>query len=794
MSAVFLLTLLALFSSCFATLTLTDSNNTVLAKVATQSFFQLGRPPSQHSGILVPLPLARQDNKCALGPLPPLANLTSSPHHLSHTSETIFLADWRQASDCGLDTLAQLAQLALQARSALVTHSYPPPLALIILLGRQYSGVPGNPLREPYLAHSAWVPDQPPTGMDVQIVATSDATTLINTLTSQGFPLRPPTGPFTPRPPLQANLDSEEGPWNATFLSPAFLATQWIIFSLNAILCLWALYQMATALRHKTFSLDLRNAIYLTGLLATLLLTSFLPLPMVTYSRSTMESLHAFVTNVAFLLLLLLWSRFLRRILPQTEHRQVQILRGLVALGALTSVWHLAICLIQANVFPINGRLDEFRDVSNILLPVTQILIAAQFLISSLHTRRRLRNLQLPTSMDRAMSRVALLAWTFFIATLFFSIVTSQSIRMYLGRPATLALYWVMTMLLNTAQNVILLCVSGVRMSAGNSPPPSPHVGNKGLARSFTGNSFDSDKTLQSSWASGEQRLGGEDPKDRKFKLPFAWTPHKMPSSSVVTARLAQLKEKAFSKLPIRSTPSAPPVPPSQLEGPAVQLRRPTVILAKIDEEDGEGGCGRDPKARNMDFTVPWSLAVAENSKGGAMRKESCYNIDDDGDGDEGIVAGPEGQVPMGVILTRRPSSWGSLGNQAFRADHQWEESDDDEDGTMDHGHAEEDGKRGEEEEEEEEDWYEIYSGRTSRVIPRKDSDTNVSEGQDIRWSEISTVKISHLEGPNAHEERVVSASGHEPWAEGSGAGAGAGAGGWEWGARRRSSAFLRRV
>ncbi|RKP13892.1 hypothetical protein BJ684DRAFT_15751 [Piptocephalis cylindrospora] len=685
--------LLLLLPTCLATLTLTDSNNTLLAQVETQSFFQLRRPSSEHSGILVPLPLARQGNECVLGPLPPLANLTSSPRRPAKTRETIFLADWRDASECGLDTLAQLGQLALQASSALVSHSYPPPLALIILLGRQYSGVPGNPLREPYLAHSS------------NIVVTSQVPILMDVLRSHAFPLKPPSSStFTPGPPLQVTLKSEEGPWNATFLSPSFLATQWILFSLNALLCIWALYQLIIAIRRKTFPRDLRNAIYLTGLLATLLLTSFLPLPMVTYSRTTMESLHAFTTNVAFLLLLLLWSRFLRRILPQTEYRQVLILRILVLLGALTAVWHLSICLIQANVFPINGRLDEFRDVSNILVPATQILIASQFLISSLHTRRRLRTIQVPLSMDRAMSRVSLLAWTFFIATLFFSIVTSQSIREHLGRPATLALYWIMTMLLNTAQNVILLCVSGIRMTAGGPDSSSPEVPGKEL-RPTRGDSLDSDRTLQEAWKGKEEV---DDPKEKGFRLPFAWSSNKTPSAPTLTVRLGQWKDMALSKIPTRSPfrstrPSIPPTPPSPPLAPVVQLRRPTAILAKIAEEDVEGG-GRGPKVRNVDLSAPWSLAVANAAHGG-LRKDSYY---DQGPEHEEEVAAPEGQVPIGVILTRRPSSWGSLGNHPFRADHQWD-SDEEEDEVAEEG-------------------YDPYAGNSSETL-RKDSEICRLEG-----------------------------------------------------------------
>ncbi|RKP13491.1 hypothetical protein BJ684DRAFT_20025 [Piptocephalis cylindrospora] len=308
---------------------------------------------------------------------------------------SIVLFDTADALAVGCQTVKQMSLAAERFAQDFSLAGYPP-LAAIIAISKYETGVPaGGPMTEDYPSRDAKIGDGPPS-LPLAFVNP----TLVRDLkgSSQRY--------------ISVALTREKGQWNDKFLDPGYIAWTWILFAINVLLCLYGLYRFISLILHGRFKRDARTTIFILGLISTALASAVIVLPVMRQKTYVISQFSTMIYNVAFYLLLLLWSGVLSRI--QMDR----------SFGPFRLVIYFAIASALMN--GIIGLVQDFsRSQTNVIkayqvmvywTPAIEALAAILFLVYSVRFAVRMSEYTVTREVRRALGRLTKLSVIGFIA------------------------------------------------------------------------------------------------------------------------------------------------------------------------------------------------------------------------------------------------------------------------------------------------------------------------------------------------------------------------------------------
>ncbi|RKP13891.1 hypothetical protein BJ684DRAFT_19659 [Piptocephalis cylindrospora] len=470
--------LLALFSPALASLSFSYGEKTIVT-VPTQDLFQATTPAFAHSGF--PIQLVMQTGAtCQIVPeIADPTNGTALGLQQAYT-ESILYAVWNEAEMAGCITFNDLGQAALAYNDTLAGAATPGSRTLIVVMPPAWSQGPfkGNPNIIPaYMAHKASKSDGPVRGLAMALVASDDFDDFVKA--GQDAP-PPPSGPSnSPKP--RFTLLQEPGPWNDVFIDVEFQAVNLCFLLLNVIFLLHACYRLVPVIIKRELALDLRNGVFLLGLVSSGLYMGTFTMRIISLSTFLLRLWSSYLGSLAFQMILYMWSNVLMQIRP---HRYLNLLRGIIGLAFLLVTTSTCIHTVRITQ---NRPSDAMNTASFVVIYgsiIAQLIIGSIFLAYSVQFRKRRDTVKVSAETYRALSKLTYLAWIAFFSYLGLAIGNLPPLVKVASSPVSFAILTSAMAIFASARSFALLSILGVRV-----PNKSTTLGPSALASGQTSGS-----------------------------------------------------------------------------------------------------------------------------------------------------------------------------------------------------------------------------------------------------------------------------------------------------------------
>jgi len=251
-------------------------------------------------------------------------------------------------------------------------------------------------------------------------------------------------------------------PWNAMFTGAWYKVVVYTAFACNCVAVAYSLVRLVQVWLASELTFNLRNVVYATGLIATILTCATLLMRVNSIKSRHISNVASFLSTSAYFLLLYLWSIFMHQC--QQMQRGVWVFRGMLVLGLLTSLFAMAFNAVMYSR-PSNAAMNVVANILSIQLPLVQIMIGGLFLIYAIMFFRKREDVRLSRGTYNALTRLSQLALVAFLCYCSIAATNFQTIgRKLLATPGG---YFGMTLLRvfgNSARNIAVLLVLGVRM------------------------------------------------------------------------------------------------------------------------------------------------------------------------------------------------------------------------------------------------------------------------------------------------------------------------------------------
>ncbi|KAI9226161.1 MAG: hypothetical protein DHS80DRAFT_33015 [Piptocephalis tieghemiana] len=307
---------------------------------------------------------------------------------------SIIFLDTAGALTAGCQTVSQMAIAAERFAQTFPQAGYPP-VAAILAVSKYDTGVPtGGPMTEDYPSRDRKIGDAPPK-LPVAFVSPSQVLDLQGS--SQRY--------------ISVSLVREKGPWNDKFLNPGYIAWSWILFSINVLLCLYGLYRFTSLILQGRFKRDARTIIFILGLISTILSCAVIVLPVMRQRTYVISQIATMIYNIAFYLLLLLWSGVLSRI---QMDRSFGPFRLVIYFAIASALMNCIIGLVQ-DFSRSQTSVYKAYQVMVYWTPAIEALAAILFLIYSVRFAVRMTEYTVTREVRRALGRLTKLSIIGFI-------------------------------------------------------------------------------------------------------------------------------------------------------------------------------------------------------------------------------------------------------------------------------------------------------------------------------------------------------------------------------------------
>lgn len=308
---------------------------------------------------------------------------------------TVILLNVAAGAVVGCKTITQMALAAVKYGDTLEAAGYPPASTLILASSYEGPGHPGGPLSEAYPSYNPRIGDGPP-DIPTAFIRLEDALQLIG-LVQRYIPVE---------------VSQERGPWNDAFLDQGYVVYNWIIFSLNVFLCLYGLYRFTSLMLYGYIKVDLRTSIFLLGLISTIIGAITFPMRVMTLKYRILIQVSSTMHNIAFYLLLLLWSGVLSRVQTTGSLAPFRVMTyGAIASAVTMFILGMVRYLSNGLLWPIKAY-----KVMIYLIPAIEGLAALLFLAYSVRFAVRMNEYTVTRDVRRALSRLTKLSVIGFIS------------------------------------------------------------------------------------------------------------------------------------------------------------------------------------------------------------------------------------------------------------------------------------------------------------------------------------------------------------------------------------------
>jgi hypothetical protein len=457
--ALFLLIFLIASPHVHASLSLIADGDTVIT-IPTFDYFQY---PSKHYEArgypvfakLVPadpdLPDPKRGN-CKVLPAEPFPDGQAAKDIMENYQESIMIMQWNMASKCGAVTFSQLWPLAKEFAQDIEGAGLPPSNTLVISLSIRYKGLEANPYEEKYRSNLAGVNDGPPPN-DLHVVSFG--------LTSGKEFIKADMEHRKEAKIAEYQVVQELDPWNAAFTSIAFRIFEWLFIILNIAFIGTACWRIVQIIQTGKFEFDLRNAIFVLGVVGATLYTVTLFLTIRSRSRRLVTNVSGYCETMAFHLLLYLWSMFMKQIRMQTKHA-ITVFRVVVFISMGVVTFTFIAQMIVHNVRTSASILRMVR-VVEIVLPIMQFIIALTFALYSWQFYQKREAAKISPRTQTALFRLTILAVMAFVCYMFLSINNIGVVKDKLQQSPGMAVFgYYYLQVMFTLRNVSLLAILGV--------------------------------------------------------------------------------------------------------------------------------------------------------------------------------------------------------------------------------------------------------------------------------------------------------------------------------------------
>ncbi|RKP09386.1 hypothetical protein THASP1DRAFT_28812 [Thamnocephalis sphaerospora] len=424
------------------------------------------------------MPPFHPDHDCQFDP--PTSNPVLANAMAESTLRTILAVPWERAYRAGCNNYGELATALSAISDALRMAGFPAPFTMLLMVRPYYSGPVGGPLTDQYPSHNINVRDNVP-DMDVAIMDVNDYLTFARTRGNDTSP-------------QYVRVVQEPGPWNDTFLSNGYQSLVWSLFVINAVIIAYGAYTLAYTLVTQTFAMDIRNAVFILGILSVASNSVAIPLRNASYLRMTMEQISSLLSSVAFYMLLYLWSS----LLSQIKHDRTMLpFRCFLGFGALVAVWTLCIGLSWLNTWN-SAPIAPLIKMTRYVTPITQTTVAALFCIVGYRFRMRRNQCRMSRETQHALTKLAWLSVMGF-ATFLLQAVANVMVSHYalLTNVTAVAIMYVFITLSFTIRGMAIVMVLGVRVPKhlGGSGGTSGIISSTGDARTSLARGAESMRT-----------------------------------------------------------------------------------------------------------------------------------------------------------------------------------------------------------------------------------------------------------------------------------------------------------
>jgi len=267
-------------------------------------------------------------------------------------------------------------------------------------------------------------------------------------------------------------VEEDIGQWNQVFLSIPYLMTAYGVFTLDAMIILYALYRLVVVIKGGDFLFGLRNVIFVLGIVGLMIYASTLLLRTFSYTNKMLEAVSTWIISLAFHLLLYLWSVFLMQV---RHNKSVYYFRGLIAFGGAVVTLTFCNSMATLNTTP-NTNTRNLIKVIGYLLPITQIVIAVAFLGYAVKFLRRRETVKISQNTYQALTRLGQVAVIAFVAYFAVAATNLDIVVAQFVTPGALAAGCILRMLSASVRGIALLTVLGVRV-----PKKTTNIGSAGL-------------------------------------------------------------------------------------------------------------------------------------------------------------------------------------------------------------------------------------------------------------------------------------------------------------------------
>jgi hypothetical protein len=491
----------------------TESSKAIF-QFPTHDYFQGSTKDYNFTGLAIMAKLESDaDGGCVATPLVDVDTIANMAVK-AQVNRTVMVMAWHDAKyNCRLHVYAQLWPIAAKFASAIAEAGLARPKTLVIGTLYRYPGVNGNPRYEPYMSKSPGVSDGlPPVDLNVVFLRSGDWDQLDDKMTKstadksvtnsteeamavndvsgsvevsepvvkkqaavedddeERMPTKRPNGKdVSDIPVFKFVLVHDSDPWNVIFTSFWYTSTKWIFFGALLGASVMSGKLLFQSVRAGEFVLDLRNIIFLLGLVASVLLMGAFPLRIKTYAYVILEMFSSYLAGMAFYLLLYLWYRiFVANPHPKIKMEMsasyvVKAFPVVVIFGMVVATAVLIFSLVAHHMtFPTHALLSASAAFGYIL-PLAQFLVAGLFALFAAKFMLKRKDTVLGDAYD-LLTRLAILGVVGFCCYAVLAICNLYIVTLTLITPGRLLVYYLFRQLAEVVRIVVVLSVLGVRV------------------------------------------------------------------------------------------------------------------------------------------------------------------------------------------------------------------------------------------------------------------------------------------------------------------------------------------
>jgi len=260
------------------------------------------------------------------------------------------------------------------------------------------------------------------------------------------------------------DIEQDPGTWNKMFLSGPYVTAIIVYMVYTFLLLLLGCYSIYVSVLDDAFKFDLRNAIFVCGFIGTVVALMANGMPLFTLMTETLNYVQAMMNDLAFHMLLILWSTLLCKV---DNDKIVYLFQAAVV---LTEVFVMT-CKTFAFAFifrekPMWWKAQQ-ETMFGIVLPSAQAIVAFAFLGYAVWFNEKKKSLRhLSEVIIAAFRRLTLLAASGFLCYLLLTVINSKFFRdrnHLAGWHAAVHLLYLFAI---SIRSTALICVVLVRMHA----------------------------------------------------------------------------------------------------------------------------------------------------------------------------------------------------------------------------------------------------------------------------------------------------------------------------------------